>query len=70
MSKEKTVFHDGWNVCMRKDLHKLLNNFQGERRVSVETFYIYEYEIKSKYIFLYCMVQHQSYDFNTIAIFF
>lgn len=37
---------------MKKDLHKLLKNFQDERRVLVETFYIYEYKVKSKYIFI------------------
>lgn len=46
------MFHGGWNGYMKKDLHKLLKNFQDERRVLVETFYIYEYKVKSKYIFI------------------
>lgn len=56
------MFHGGWNGYMKKDLHKLLKNFQDERRVLVETFYIYEYKVKSKYIFILN-------DFNTIATF-
>jgi len=53
---------------MKNKIPKQLEGFQGEIRISVETFYIYEYKVK--YFVLYCMIQCQSYDFSTVTAFF